>query len=571
MDRICWLSSQACSALRRWGAILPLVMATTACDMTIRVVFPEEGLMPELPAIVFPDSDTETPSSPAGAEPSAPAALSIEVQLSNAELLAEAEPAAAEPSTDEDPSAAEPSADGESGNTETAEPSMMDTPGDLFGILPGSHDAPAPSVLEESGHGDAFGGAAAETAEDTPLSAEGFEEEGIEAHALQPFAPGAPIFLPEVDSCEEPTYSGAVWTRYQTEHFSFYTLAGTAAERDIQAIASVRETAYAALRERLGIQAEPHITVYLSPSRLAAEEHGRAFGVAWPGWDEYHVIYTGDEDAYESTHYGHELAHVLSYYADPSGRAQVPFLAEGLAELLDHSERDYHTAYAERLNAGLETRVYLTGFEDDDARGQNRGRAGSFVAYVEATFGMPGVLELIRATSVDWRSGCYRHRVVGCISDATALGRLLEHGVDEALGASWEAVRAGWEQVVRAALDETTSEIEGPERAEIQHLLAVADWAINTSDAAAFRSTMEGFYCEWGGEALRGEIAARAVSAQHGVRTELVALYAVGTQNYPSAVAVATRTDHRGVSSAHMVELERISGTWRIAWSPDWH
>lgn len=374
----------------------------------------------------------------------------------------------------------------------------------------------------------------------------------------------------ELDACDDPSYEGASWESSETTHFTFHYFAGTTAERDIGEIGRVRERSYAELGRALGLAELPHIDLYLSPSRHAASVHGRAFGTAYPGADRYEVVYTGDPDGYESTHYGHELTHLLAHYVVREGERQLPLLSEGIAEYFDRSGRDLHAAYARRLDAHAEARVRLAELDSGDVWGRNRGRAGSLVAFLVEAHGVPTLVELLRETSVRWSGGCNRHRELGCIDTPSSVEELLDHALLRVSERGWPEQREEWWTRVRAALDRNHHELEGDARGEVERLLHEMDLAVATGDPERYRATMDGFYCVWLDETGRRRVAARSVAGFGATSTSLVALHPTGTKNFPSARAFVIRTDERGVTSVFTIHLERFAVGWRVTYGPDW-
>jgi hypothetical protein len=106
---------------------------------------------------------------------------------------------------------------------------------------------------------------------------------------------------------------------------------------------------------------------------------------------------------------------------------------------------------------------------------------------------------------------------------------------------------------------------------EIGNLFRVMDDAINTKNAAQYRSTMEGFYCNGGGDVLRSAIAEQAIEAYSKSRTEVLGLYDTGIKNFWTAKASVKRIDETGIPSFQTIELEHVQVGWRIVYSPDWY
>jgi hypothetical protein len=361
----------------------------------------------------------------------------------------------------------------------------------------------------------------------------------------------------DTDLCDDSTYAGVAWSSARSPHFVIEFFPGTAADSDQAAILDRLEAAYAAIRLQLGIAAEPRITLKLSPSRIAASAHGLGFGRAYPGEDRYEVIYTGAAGSYELERYGHELTHVLAYYLDPSHPDRDRLLDEGLAEYFDQSRRNRHDAYALQLLAGAETRVRVTGFDYRDQNGKNYGRAGSLVTFLVDRYGMAKFLEVFLATEPTWSP-----------EDQTAM---IDGALTSVVGEGWPRVAEAWHAEVEAALEGADVSLSGKDQAEIEALVATMDLAIETDDAPLYRSTMEGFYCEWGGEKMRAEIAARTVAAFTSSSTKVEQIIPTGIKNFRTATVMVRRTDARGLSSFSSLMFEHVPAGWRVAYGPDWY
>jgi hypothetical protein len=399
---------------------------------------------------------------------------------------------------------------------------------------------------------------------DLPGLQDGFE--------LPPRDP-APMEAIAADMCDEPTFENETWLDATSDHFTLHFLPGTAADQDQNKIASRLETAYDEIRSALGITAEPHLTVNMSPSRTAAYEFGFGFGRVWGQANRYDVVYTGASDSYEVRRYGQMLTAALDYHLDPANRYRSPVLATGIAEYFDQSGRDLHTAYARQLTAGVESRVRVAELDSKDVTGRNVGRSGSLVKFLIDRYGMESFVTMYRATAVTWMSsyGCYWHGSIGCVSTPERVTSMLDSVLFAETGEHWADMQPAWEATVEAALDHMTTGMAPKPTTEIQNLFKVMDHAINTKDAGAYRTTIEGFYCDWGGDAARSEIALRAVNAFDNVRTQVLGLYDTEIKNFWTAQAFVMRTDSAGVPTFQMVNLEHVPAGWRVSYSPDWY
>jgi len=419
----------------------------------------------------------------------------------------------------------------------------------------GSGEASAPTVGAQGGAND-----------EEPPSSGGTGPAG--GRAASPAA--LPPQIPFIDLCDHDDHAGLGWSSYETDHLAIHYLADTAAERDRHQIGVDRERAYEDIRARLALSTTPTVSVYLSPSRTAAEAHGVGFGLARVSRRSVEVIYTGEPESYELSHYGHEIAHVLQAEVLPAGRRGLLILEEGMAVWLDQSGLDLHCAYAQRLNTGDELMTYATGFDEGDVWAENYGRGGSLVQYLASTFGNARLVEIFQLSSVTWVTDAHVHDVVGRVDTPDAVREVLAWSIEEATGVPWSDVELGWAAEISAALESATDQLSPEDRAEIGNLLAVMDYAITTDSAGAYRATMDGFYCNWRGESDRAAIAARVVGALGPVTTELLAAYPLGDRNYPEARLYVTRTDDRDVTIALDMLAEKFPSGWRVTWSPDW-
>lgn len=373
------------------------------------------------------------------------------------------------------------------------------------------------------------------------------------------------------DTCDDDSYADVEWDSFESDHFVLYTLPGTAANIEVESIAAVREAAYDDIRASLGLDEEPIIEVYLSPNRTAAGAHGVSTGRAYPWASRYEVIYTGHRDGYESVRYGHELTHVLAYRLDPSHWMHLGVLSEGLAELLDQSGRNLHAAYADNLVAGMETRTRLTRFEDSDVWGNNYGRAGSLVQFLVERYGMATFLEIYELAFMDWIGDCYGNPDFGCVESGQDVTGFIDAVLEQATGDRWEQIEPDWRASVAAALRSERDGVSDADREQIAALFQRMDAAMTANDADAYRATMEGFYCDWGGEDGRMAIAQRAVEAYRSAESTLVNVISVGVKNFPVARATVLRKQGTGPLEALTFDLERLPEGWRVTWGPDWH
>jgi hypothetical protein len=373
------------------------------------------------------------------------------------------------------------------------------------------------------------------------------------------------------DDCNDSTHAGQTWSSTSSAHLVAWTLPGTDAEGDVAGILAAREAAYTDITTRLGITSNPTINVYLSPNRLAAAQHGKSFGGAFPGQDRVEVVYTGSPNGFETLRPGNLLTRALEYHIDTANPKRVPLLSVGLAEVLDQSGRDLHDAYAQNLQAGTETRVRIASFDSGDVTGRNVGRAGSLVKFLIDSYGMPAFLDIFKATAVASASGCaMRSTVYGCINSATALTNMLDGVISAQTGDSWATVAAAWKAEVDSHLATVNLSLPRADRDAIKNLVNLMDQAIITDDAATYRSTMEGFYCDWTGEAGRTDIAARTVDAYQSTQSNIVRIYPTGVSNFTTARVAVRRIDERGIATFFNLSFEKLPQGWRVTYGPDW-
>jgi len=382
-------------------------------------------------------------------------------------------------------------------------------------------------------------------------------------------APPPPVEL-ATDLCDDSTYAGMTWQTASSPHFVLNYLPNTVAQYHRSAIISRLESAYADIRDKLGISVQPTLTVNLSPNRTAAAAYGFGFGRGWPGYDSYDVIYTGAPDSYEVVRYGNLIAQLLNYYFDSSNRTRVAFLTTGVGEWLDQSKRNLHDAYAQQLLAGVENRVHVAEFEAKDVTGRNTGRAGSFVQFLVERYGVDMFADIYRATAVSWNGSCWSSATYGCISTPEALTAMFDGVLTAKVGESWSTVQPLWQAEVQDALARAPVGMAPTAMTEIANVVRTMDIAVTTGDPILYRSTLEGFYCDYGGESLRRTVSDRAVAAYGSVTSKVLAVYETGVKNFTTAQALVQRTDDRGVSIFATLYFEHFPVGWRVTWGPDW-
>lgn len=389
--------------------------------------------------------------------------------------------------------------------------------------------------------------------------------------ASVPLPPPEPAPLPSLvtDLCDEPDFASADYVSTRKGSFDLVYLPGTDAEADLDLVASQRAKAYDAAKVFLGLTSTPTLEIVLSPNRLAAQAHGYANGTADPSSDHAEVLYLPG-DAFERSQYGHEIAHLLSAKVD-SKVEHLKFLDEGLAELLDASGRDYHRAYADQLRAGALLLNAVDGFDWWDVDGWNYGRGASFAKLLVDTWGRESFLEF-------WKRAAVTN---GSDGRTTSLGDVVETpaGVEKALdrlltatyGESLAQVRLRWRTALAPHLAAPPTRLAASDESAIADVIAVNDAALTKGDAALFRSTMEGFYCDSTTDDERLATAKAMVASRGTVTSKIVSIIPIGRKNYPVAVAFLERSEKRGevtVSVTTSYYLEHFPVGWRITVQP---
>jgi hypothetical protein len=378
------------------------------------------------------------------------------------------------------------------------------------------------------------------------------------------------LIVPETDGCDDELYAGAEWGSSTSSHFVLWYIENTAAHRDASDILSAAESAYSDIRAALGISAEPVIDLILSPNRLAADYYDLGKGVAYGSLNRIEAVYPGSADSYLTLHPGYLLTQVLLRKVVEAGTYVLPFLATGLGEYLDGSDRDLHLEYAYRLVQGAEAEPYVGKFGDSDVWGDNPGMSGSFMQFMAERYGMAQVTQVVQETSVSWLDGGYVHSDWAAIDSAAQVEGLLADVVEQVTGEPWETATAAWRGAVLARLEGNLPEVPSDDRSEIVNLVAVADHAMNTDDAALYRATMEGFYCDWLAEEERQRIAYDMVTTLSNVETTVLRVYPRATRNFATAHVVATRSMGDGNVSTTYYIVEHFETGWRIASAPEW-
>lgn len=436
----------------------------------------------------------------------------------------------------------------------------------------GDSTLPSDAWATDSAIGEAAGEDASIDAPDAPAPGDAAADEvdGADASDAAPDAP-APPTLPTLTTalCDQPDYATTAYVSATRGPLTLWYVPGTDAETELDALSAARTDAYDAARTFLGIAARPPLTVVLSPNRRAAQAHGYANGWADPTTDRAEVLYLPG-DSFERAQHGHELTHLLSAKVDGQ-TDHLKFLDEGLSELLDASGRDLHQVYVDQLRAGALLLNAIDGFDDWDVSGWNYGRSSSFVRLLVDTWGNDKFVELWKRSAVTYETDG-RTTTLGDLAESPAgVEKALDHLLLATYGEGLATVRLRWRATLIPHYALPPTPVADADRQAIAEVVAVNDWALTHGDAAAFRSTMEGFYCDRTTDAERMKTATAMVQSRGVVQSRVVSMIPVGRKNYPQVVVFLTRDETRGavtVSVATSYSLERFPIGWRITYQP---
>ncbi|MBI2394923.1 MAG: hypothetical protein HYV09_35465 [Deltaproteobacteria bacterium] len=394
----------------------------------------------------------------------------------------------------------------------------------------------------------------------------------------EPTAEKAPFGSEEVvpealttDFCDEPVYGTTSWSETTRGKLKLRYVPGTAAEKDLEKIATVRNELYGKISTALGVADPGTISITFSPNRATAKANGLQKGVAYPASNKIEVLWLGDPDSYEAAAPGHELTHIISAKIDGVTN-HLGVLSEGLAEYFDGSGRDLHEAYARDLRASIDA-SFTTRFSDSDLWGYNYGRAGSFVKFLVDRSGMEKFVALWKANALTWSSGAYVTKLGVVVKDGFGVEAALDKSLREVYGVGFEALRFEWAAVLAPYLTAKPSTLPSWDVAAIENVLDNVDWADTHGSAAVLRSTMDGFYCDTTTDESRAKLASAAVEGRGTLRTQTTALYPIGMRNYPQALAFTVRREQRGTSMIDVtsrVWLEKFPVGWRITFADRW-
>lgn len=380
----------------------------------------------------------------------------------------------------------------------------------------------------------------------------------------------APLSL-DTDFCDEPAFGKETWVEATRDKIKLRYVPGTAAEKDLEKIAEVRNKLYTKISATLGVADAGVVTIVLSPNRATAKANGLAKGAAYPGSNRIEVLWLGDAGSYEVSAPGHELTHIISAKIDGASN-HLGVLTEGLAEYLDESGRDLHDAYVRDLRASIDA-SYVTRFSDADLWGYNYGRAGSFVKFLVDRSGMEKFVALWKANALTWTSAGYVTKSGVLVKDGFQIEQALDKSLREVYGVGFEAMRLEWQAVLAPYLAAPPAALPAEDVNAIKNVLANVDWADTHGSASVLRSTMEGFYCDSTSDEVRAKLASSAVENRGALQTQVVGLFPIGVRNYPQVVAFTVRREKRGATFTDIVSrtwLEKFPAGWRITYNDRW-
>ncbi len=372
-----------------------------------------------------------------------------------------------------------------------------------------------------------------------------------------------------LDACDDPDFAGQKYVDAKRDHVVIRYLPGTAVDRDLEQIATVRNALFESTADLFGIVDRSPVTFVMSPNRLAAQAHGYDYGAAWSLASHIEVIYGGTPEAYEVRSPGHELVHVLSARIDNVGN-HMPMLSEGLAEVLDGSGRDPHASYAAALRAGLDYDTgtgSVTRFTAADVWGDTYDRAASFVKFVIDRYGIEKFKSLWKGSAITYAGWGFNVSGGALVSTTADLERELDRLTREVYGASLDAIRIEWAAALKPYLSAPVRTLSDADLVEIENLIANVDRAITTGNASVYRTAMEGFYCDYETDAGRDMTAKTAVEGRGTVKTTMVSAYPTGGRNFATALVHATRTEERGgvtSTTTSRLWLEHYPVGWRL-------
>ncbi len=368
----------------------------------------------------------------------------------------------------------------------------------------------------------------------------------------------------ETDWCDEAFFNDVTWLEKTEGNLTFRYAPGSAAETDLAEIASTRREMYLRIAQFLRVAEPGPVKIVLSPNRVAATKNGHGLGWSLLSKSTAEVVYTGAPGSFEKRSPGHELAHIIASKID-GALYHLPFLDEGLAELLDGSGRDLHAAYISEIRASYSS-TSVTRLTSEDLSGRSYGRAGSFVKFLVDRYGVEKFLALWKASSVTWSGSTPTTKAGLKVKTAADLEAAMSQALLTTHGVSFEGARREWEKTL-APYFVTPAEVDGDDASEIKDVIRHADNAINSKNRWALRSTMEGFYCDWYSDQGKLDMASAAVELRGTVKTDVVSILPNNTRNFPEVIVYAIRTEVRSgveTKTAEQIWMEKFPIGWRV-------
>ena len=191
------------------------------------------------------------------------------------------------------------------------------------------------------------------------------------------------------------------WKISESEHFIYKYLPGSAAVKDIKQIIKNREIAYKNISEFLGIKTEKKIILYFVPDLKTATELKMMVDAAVPHLNFASLIYNEHPLCREKVSFGHEIAHLLTYYWDKQ-IYHLEILEEGLAVYLDQSGSNKHVDFLNVIKYCMgKVPVDLTFDVEQKSKSVNYAKAGSLVKFLIEAYGITKFKQLYKASLID--------------------------------------------------------------------------------------------------------------------------------------------------------------------------
>lgn len=200
-----------------------------------------------------------------------------------------------------------------------------------------------------------------------------------------------------MDSVDKKSHQ---WNEYESEHYVYYILDGSEAEQSIDQIQTEQEWAYQEINNRLSLNFERKLQVYIYNSRQDMGETDRT-GKAYPEIGTIEAVYSSEAKSIgvRGTSF-HELSHIVAFYEWCP--VTEPLFAEGLAVWLDDYWKDSEINTTNlfriskiRLQEGTLPGVekMMTNWGEIDSR-YSYPAAGSFTKYLIQEYGLNSFRQL---------------------------------------------------------------------------------------------------------------------------------------------------------------------------------